>query len=242
MIPKLAECRLTLPVRPVKSLPYCPGQIATSRPSQWAFQSKGFCYLVQAILFPPCVPLCSHPIIKYGQVSRLCRDVHSGSLFWPPSVHHDGGSFVLSKPGGSCLITLNPWKLCDGSMWPVHQALGHLYHMPVSQVSIEYLCHHTCCGMSVPPSCLTDHWCVLHVSWMCLMSVTHLFFMDVVYVSGSWLCWRVLTSQHVTQCPKGMWEDSKVVFRYITNPSHTIPKYMCMTLDCAAVSLHTWYI
>ncbi|KAI4534449.1 hypothetical protein MG293_015309 [Ovis ammon polii] len=40
--------------------------IATSRPSQMAFQSKGFCYLLQAFLFPPCVLLCSHSVINYG--------------------------------------------------------------------------------------------------------------------------------------------------------------------------------
>ena len=79
-IPKLAECRLTSPGKPVTSLPYCPDQIATSRPSQMAFQSKGFCYLVQAILFPPCVLLCSYSVINYGEslgCAMMCTMVPS---------------------------------------------------------------------------------------------------------------------------------------------------------------------
>ncbi|KAI4558688.1 hypothetical protein MJT46_013330 [Ovis ammon polii x Ovis aries] len=48
--------------------------IATSRPSQMAFQSKGFCYLLQAFLFPPCVLLCSHSVINYGSLVHFtCR-------------------------------------------------------------------------------------------------------------------------------------------------------------------------
>lgn len=148
-------------------------------------------------------------------------------------MHHqifrDGGSFVLSKLGGSCLINL--WEQCDHSMW-------HSYHMPVSRVSMEYLCHHTCCHVSVLPSCLIGHWYILHVSWMCLMSVTHLSSTSMVIVSGSCLFWRVLTSSTCHTVSQGFQGCTQAYHKPITHD----PKYMCMTFGSAAVShLEMWY-
>ena len=116
--------------------------------------------------------------------------------------------------------------------------------MPVSRVSMEYLCHHTCCHVSVLPSCLIDHWYILHVSSMCLLSVTHLISTSMVIVSGSCLFWRLLTSSTCHTVSQGF----QGCTQGISQTHHAWPPNICVWLlallqyHYASGTFSTWNI
>ena len=125
--------------------------------------------------------------------------------------------------------------LCACGLYTRHVALlSHSY----LTVSMEHLCHHTCCVV-----CQFLHpqrsQCVLHMSALCVSYLSHIIPLLDVPCMGS---------GHVEECehpnplshsiPRHIWEDHKAVLRFITNLSYRVSQiFMYDSRLCCTVTM-----